>query len=115
MDVTCILFGLLFLVFGILFAMGKLHEIITPWNSLSEEDRNAIAIQPLCVNIGEVIALSGIILFINGIFPGFKSHWLVISMIAWFIIAGFDLWYIEKSRKFKRMSCKKRKGGCHEK
>lgn len=107
MNITCILFGLLFIGFGILFAMGKLHEFITPWKSLSEQEKNEIAIQPLCVNIGEIIALSGIILFINGIIPEFKSHWLVISMIAWFVIAGFDLWYIEKSKKFKRMSMKK--------
>ena len=107
MNVTCILFGLLFIGFGIMFAMGKLHEIITPWKSLSEQEKNEIAIQPLCMNIGEVIALSGIVLLINGIIPEFKSHWLVISMVAWFFIAGFDLWYIEKSKKFKRMSVKK--------
>ena len=104
MNATCIIFGLLFIAFGILFAMGKLHKIITPWNSLSQQEKDQIAIQPLCVNIGEVIALSGIILLMNGMIPNFKSHWFVISMIAWFFIAGFDLWYIEKSKKFKKMS-----------
>ena len=107
MDLTCILLGLFFLGFGILFAMGKIHERITPWNSLSKEEKSEIAIHPLCVNIGEVIALSGIILLLNGLIPSFKSHWFIFSMVAWFIVAGFDLWYIEKSKKFKRMPIKK--------
>ena len=25
------------------------------------------------------------------------SHWFAIAMIAWFIVAGFDDWYIEKA------------------
>ncbi len=30
------------------------------------------------------------------------SHWFVIAMIAWFIVAGFDVWYIEKSNRYYR-------------
>lgn len=26
------------------------------------------------------------------------SHWFAIAMIAWFIVAGFDVWYIEKKQ-----------------
>ena len=99
MNGTCIVFGLFFIAFGILFAMGKLNHII----SISQQEKDQIAMGPVCVNVGEVIALSGIILLLNGIIPNFKSHWLVASMIAWFFIAGFDLWYIEKSKKFKKI------------
>ena len=33
-------------------------------------------------------------------YPCFENHWFVTAMIAWFIVAGFDLWYIEKSDRY---------------
>lgn len=29
-----------------------------------------------------------------------ENHWFVVAMIVWFIVAGFDLWYIEKSARY---------------
>ena len=65
-----------------------------------QEEKEKIKIVPLCRNIGEVIALNGLIFLLKGLWPGFENHWFVTAMIAWFIVAGFDLWYIEKSDRY---------------
>ena len=65
-----------------------------------QEEKEKIKIVPLCRNIGEVIALNGLIFLLKGLWSGFENHWFVTAMIAWFIVAGFDLWYIEKSDRY---------------
>lgn len=67
---------------------------------MPQEEKEKIKIVPLCRNIGEVIALNGIIFLMKGLQPGFVDHWFVVAMIAWLIIAGFDIWYIEKSNRY---------------
>ena len=39
-------------------------------------------------------------LFLEKLWTGFENHWFVTAMVAWFIVAGFDLWYIEKSDRY---------------
>ena len=68
-----------------------LHGKICP-----RKKKEKIAIVPLCRNIGEIIALNGIIFLLKGLWAGFSDHWFVGAMVAWMIIAGFDVWYIEK-------------------
>ena len=68
--------------------------------NMTQEEKDKIKIVPLCRNIGEVIALNGLIFLLKGLWPGFENHWFVTAMIAWFIVAGFDLWYIEKSDRY---------------
>ena len=96
MNVTCIFFGILFLITGILFAAGKLHTHITAWKNMSEEEKGRIRIIPLCINIGGFIALSGLLFLINGFWQGFRDHLFVISMVLWMILAGMDVFFIEK-------------------
>lgn len=64
------------------------------------EEKEKIKILPLCRNIGEVIALNGLIFLLKGLWTGFEDQWFVAVMIAWFIVAGFDLWYIGKSDRY---------------
>ena len=71
MDFTCIFFGILFTLAGFWLAFGK------------------------------VIALNGIIFLMKGFLPGFSNHWFVFAIIAWLIVAGFDVWYIEKSVRYR--------------
>lgn len=66
------------------------------------EEKEKIAIVPLCRNIGEIIALNGIIFLLKGLWAGFSDHWFVGAMVAWMIIAGFDVWYIEKSQRYRK-------------
>ena len=96
MNFTCIFFGMIFLIAGILFAAGKLHGYISAWRNMPMEEKRKIKIIPLCKNIGTVIALSGVIFLINGLWQGFRDHLFVITMVAWLILAGVDLFFIEK-------------------
>ena len=96
MNITCIFFGIIFLITGILFAAGKVHEHITAWKNMPEEEKRRIRISPLCRNIGGVIALSGVIFLISGFWQGFRDRVFVISMVCWLVLAGIDLFFIEK-------------------
>lgn len=69
---------------------------------MPQSEKEKIKIIPLCRNIGEVIALSGIIFLLKGLWPGFENHWFVAAMIAWLVIAGFDVWYIGKSNRYRK-------------
>ena len=69
---------------------------------MPQEEKEKIKIVPLCRNIGEVIALNGIIFLMRGLWSGFAGHWFVAAMIAWLMIAGFDVWYIEKSNRYRK-------------
>lgn len=100
MNFACIFFGILFIITGILFALGKGHIHLAAWKSMSPRERNKIRIQPLCRNIGEMIALNGIIFLVKGLWSEFNNHWFSVSMISWLLIAGFDIWYITKSDRY---------------
>ncbi len=71
MDFTCIFFGVLFTVAGFVFACGKGHIHLSAWKNMSQAEKDKIKISPLCRNIGEVIALNGIIFLIKGFWSAF--------------------------------------------
>lgn len=87
---------------GIVFATGNGHPHLSAWRNMPPEEKEKIAIVPLCRNIGEIIALNGIIFLLKGLWAGFSDHWFVGAMVAWMIIAGFDVWYIEKSQRYRK-------------
>ena len=98
MNFTCIIFGIIFLITGILFAAGKLHNHITAWKNMPDDEKRRIKIIPLCKNIGSMISLSGVIFLVNGFWQGFSNHLFVIFMVAWRVLSGIDLFFIEKKR-----------------
>ena len=77
MDYTCIFFGVLFTIGGIVFATGNGHPHLSAWRNMPPEEKEKIAIVPLCRNIGEIIALNGIIFLLKGLWAGFSDHWFV--------------------------------------
>ena len=101
MDYTCIFFGVLFTIAGVVFAFGKGHIYLSAWKNMPKEEKEKIRITPLCRNIGEVIALNGIIFLMKGLWAGFSNHWFVCAMIAWLVVAGLDVWYISKSNRYR--------------
>ena len=102
MDYTCTFFGVLFTIAGFVFACGKGYIHLSAWKNMPQEEKEKIKIVPLCRNIGEVIALNGIIFLMRGLWSGFAGHWFVAAMIAWLMIAGFDVWYIGKSNRYRK-------------
>ena len=69
---------------------------------MPQEEKEKIKIVPLCRNIGEVISLNGLIFLMKGFWAAFSNHWFVGAMIAWLIVAGFDVWYISKSGRYRK-------------
>lgn len=100
MNFTCIFLGIIFMTIGVLFALGKGHIHLAAWKSMPQEEKDKIKIMPLCRNIGKIITLNGVIFMIKGLYPGDENHWFVISMIIWLIIAGLDVMYITKSKRY---------------
>lgn len=100
MNITCVVFGTVFLIIGFMFFIGKVHEHIDGYKKMSEEEKAAIKIIPLCRNVGVVIGLAGIGFVIAGFVSVFADKIFVWYMIAWFIGAGLDIRYISKSSRF---------------
>lgn len=100
MEFACVFFGILFIASGVWFASGRGHIHLSAWKNMPQAEKERIRIQPLCRNIGEVIALNGMIFLARGVWPGFQQHWFLIAMAAWMVIAGMDVWYIAKSGRY---------------
>ncbi len=69
---------------------------------MSPKEKEKLDIMPLCRNIGEVIMLNGLIFLMRGLWADFSEHWFTAAIIAWFLVAGVDLLYIEKSRRYQK-------------
>ena len=102
MNLICIFFGLLFMASGLLFALGKVHIHLALWRRMPMQQRNTLRIVPLCRNIGAVIALCGVIFALRGLLGAFTQQLFTWSMLGWFLLAGFDVWYIGTSRRYIR-------------
>ncbi len=102
MDFICLFLGILFSGVGLMFFFGKAHIRLSAWKNMPQEEKDQIKILLLCRNIGEVILLSGIIFMLKGLWADFSNHWFTGSMIAWFVVAGLDVWYMIKSRRYKQ-------------
>ena len=100
MNYTCIFFGCLFIAMGVIFAFGKGHIHLKAWKNMPQKEKDKIDILPLCRNIGDVIMLNGILFLTKGMWSGFHDHWFVCAMVAWFIVAGLDVWYISKGHRY---------------
>lgn len=101
MDYVCLFLGILFAFGGILFAFGKLHKYLSAWKKMSDTEKEKIKIEPLCRNIGVIIALNGIIFILKGFCAGFSDQFFTYAIILWIIVAGLDVFYISKSSRYK--------------
>lgn len=102
MNFTCLVFGVLFCIAGILFALGKCHIHLTAWKQMPEDEKAKIRIHPLCQNIGGMIVLCGIIFVLGGIWSAFAARAFVWAMILWMLASGIDVYYISKSKRYIR-------------
>ena len=100
MNFTCIFFGIVFLAAGIVFFAGKVHIHLSAWKAMPEQEKAKIRIKPLCRNIGTVISLCGLLFLTGGVWSSFKDHVFVWAMMAWLLLAGIDVYYIDKSNRY---------------
>lgn len=102
MNGICIFFGVLFLVTGLVFACGKGHCHLRAWKQMPPDEKETIDILPLCRNIGGMIALSAIPFLIRGLFIENTSLLFVCLMGGWLILAGCDVHYINKHKRYQK-------------
>lgn len=100
MNFTAIVLGTLFLVSGVMIAAGRLHIHLSAWKHMSSQERGKIKVKPLCLNIGEIVMLNGIIFLLKGLISNFTDYWFTLAIVAWMLVALFDVWYISKSGKY---------------
>lgn len=98
MNITCAVFGALFIIIGILFSLGKLHIYLNAWKKMLPEEKEKIRIKALCHNIGGMIVLCGLLFLLGCVFTT-AFTW---SMIVWLVLAGLDVLYIGKSNRYSR-------------
>ena len=100
MHYTYFLFGLLISAFGILFALGKCHGHLAAWKQMTEAEKAAIRIVPLCRNVGGMILLCGILFLLGGVSPVFQAHAFLWAKVLWMIAAWMDVRWISKSGRY---------------
>ena len=99
MNITCLVFAIIFLVCSFIFLSGKGYVFIPNWNKLSDEDKKDIPLDSLSQNMGIAIACCALILFASALFSSFREHYFAISMVLWLIGCGIDVYFIEKKYK----------------
>ncbi len=97
---TCLIFGILFLVAGIVFFVGRFHIHMKFWKNMPEEEKETIRIKPLCRNIGLMIMVCAVIFLVSGFWDVYKEHFFMWSMLAWMALCFADLFYIDKSKRY---------------
>ncbi len=100
MDLTCVAFGLIFIVAGFVFFIGKGHEHLSAWKQMPAAEKAKIHIKPLYRNVGFMIALCGVIFLISGLSAMFKQNFFIWAMIIWFVACGVDFFHIAKSPRY---------------
>ena len=101
MNITCIAFGAIFIITGILFYFGILLRTIKAWKVMSDEEKSKVKIKPLCHNIGLIIGLSGVIFLFAGVIPVFRESYFTYVMIAWIAFIGLDTYWIFKTKRYR--------------
>lgn len=98
MNMTCILFGGIFVAAGALFYFGRGHTRLWAFKQMTDEEKKAIAIGPLCRNVGSMIALCGLIFLAAGLWEPFKERAFTWCIIGWLVLSGADVYLIGKGR-----------------
>lgn len=102
MNITCLIFAIIFSFITIMFLLDKGHVFIPHWKELSEEDKKKIPIHELSQNMAIVLGCCSFILIISSFFENFREHYFSFAMVLWLIGTGIDVYYIEKSKRFKK-------------
>jgi len=101
MNATCLMFGIVFVLAGIALASGKLIPHMKVWKNMSEEERAGIRMKALCLNLGLMVSLCGVIFLTAGIWEAFLFKAFSKCMLAWFVLCVIDFWRINKGSRYK--------------
>lgn len=101
MNYLCMFLGVIFCCSGVLFALGKLHNYLTAWRVMEEQERKAVKIKPLCRNVGFMIIVYGMIFTICGYLHLEQTEIFRWAVVLWSIASLGDVYFISKSSWYK--------------
>lgn len=99
MDITCLFLGFLFFISGYLIFSQKITNYLIKRNSFKQKEN--IKVNLLYKNIGFMIIVNSLIFLLSGFSSRFKKNIFTWSIILWFILTVFDIYWIEKLKKCK--------------
>ena len=67
---------------------------------MPEEEKDKIRIRPLCLNIGGMIMLCGLVFLLKGLLADVSSNWFTIAMVVWMVLGMVDVRFISKSKRY---------------
>lgn len=94
--------GLAFLTLAILFLLEKAPKRIIDFQRINREEKGTLRIDRLSRNIGIVLLLLSGIFFAAGFSAVFKERYFLFAVIGWVALVFFDIWFIGKSKRYKR-------------
>lgn len=101
MNLYSIIFGLIFLAAGAAFFAGLTPGWLNVWQRMSEREKSKIRIDRLSRNIGCVVGAASAVFLAAGFNPAFHHAAFMWCMIAWFILTGLDIVFINHSGWYK--------------
>ncbi len=99
MDITCLVFAVPVLFFGLEFFQGKALSHSRTWRAMSEEDKATVNLNLVNKNLGCIVCACGVLLLASGLFEGIRGI-LGPLFAVWALAALADAIYISKSKRF---------------
>ena len=99
-NLICIILGFIYLFFGILIFFCKADFIFPVFRRIKKQ-LGMVKANRLCRNIGFIIAICSVILFMGGFWQAFLDKAFLICMIVWCALCVADIIFIVKSRRYK--------------
>lgn len=93
-------FGVIFIIAGLMFISGKALRFIKGWQMTPQEEKDKIRIRPLCRNFGTLLTAAGLAFLAAGCLPDFRENMFRWVMIGWLVLCGLDVVYVNKSKRY---------------
>lgn len=101
MNGTFLALGALFAAAGAFVYTGRALKHLAAWNAMSPQEQRRIRAGALCRNAGTVIAASGLLFLIGGVWPLFRERAFIWCILIWLVLAGADVCWMERSGRYR--------------
>ncbi len=93
-NLTTVLIGFVFLIVGVMLAIGKVQRIIEKIKKNKAGMLQKMKIKEMCLKAGELAMLDGLILLMKGFIVSFDDYMFAYAALAWAVVACFDIVYV---------------------
>lgn len=113
-NITTAIIGLIILIVGAMLSVGKAEKIVEKFRKNKQEKQQKSKTREICLRAGELVMLDGLIFLMKGLFEGTENHMLLFAIIAWAIVACFDVLYVTVTTMKKKKLSEKRLWEIHQ-